>query len=51
LSFAVIAAGPKPAKVSVSIPTFNIQRHLTSRRALRVLRGEAFRTWRVATAA
>jgi hypothetical protein len=29
--------------------TFNVQRHLTSRRALRVLRDEAFRTWRVAT--
>ena len=31
--------------------TFNTQRHLTSRRALRVLRGEAFDTWRTATAA
>src|SRR4249919_2650275 len=31
--------------------TFNVQRHLTSRRTLRVLRDEAFRTWRVATAA
>ena len=31
--------------------TFNVQRHLTSRRALRVLRDEAFRTWRAATAA
>ena len=26
--------------------TFNVQRHLTSRRTLRVLRDEAFRTWR-----
>jgi putative transposase len=31
--------------------TFNIQRHLTSRRTLRVLRKEAFRRWRAATAA
>jgi transposase-like protein len=31
--------------------TFNVQRHLTSRRTLRVLRDEAFRTWRAATAA
>jgi hypothetical protein len=31
--------------------TFNVQRHLTSRRMLRVLREEAFRTWRAATAA
>jgi putative transposase len=31
--------------------TFNVQRHLTSRRALRVLRDEAFRTWRAATVA
>ena len=30
--------------------TFNVQRHLTSR-TLRVLRDEAFRTWRAATAA
>jgi transposase-like protein len=31
--------------------TFNVQRHLTSRDAHRVLRDEAFRTWRTATAA
>ena len=31
--------------------TFNVQRHLTSRFTLRVLRDEAFRTWRTATAA
>jgi transposase-like protein len=31
--------------------TFNVQCHLTSRRPLRVLRDEAFRTWRAATAA
>jgi putative transposase len=31
--------------------TFNVQRHLTSRRMLRVFREEAFRTWRAATAA
>jgi transposase-like protein len=31
--------------------TFNTQRHLTSRNALRVLRGEAFDAWRTATAA
>jgi putative transposase len=31
--------------------TFNTQRHLTSRSALRVLRGEAFDTWKTATAA
>ncbi len=31
--------------------TSNVQRHLTSRRTLRALRGEAFRTWRAATAA
>jgi transposase-like protein len=31
--------------------TFNVQRHLTSRRTLRVLRDGAFRTWRAATAA
>jgi len=30
--------------------TFNFQRHLTSRRTLRVFREEAFRTWRAATA-
>src|SRR5271169_5404847 len=30
---------------------FNIQRHLTSRNTLRVLRGESFETWRAATAA
>ena len=30
---------------------FNVQRHLTSRSTLRVLRDEAFRTWRAATAA
>ena len=31
--------------------TFNVQRHLTYRRTLRVLRDEALRTWRAATAA
>lgn len=31
--------------------TFNVQRHLTSRRLLRVFREDAFRTWRAATAA
>jgi putative transposase len=31
--------------------TLNTQRHLTSRNALRILRGEAFDTWRNATAA
>jgi len=31
--------------------TFNVQRHLTSRRTLRVLRGGALRTWRAVTAA
>jgi hypothetical protein len=31
--------------------TFNVQRRLTSRRTLRTLRTEAFRTWRAATAA
>jgi transposase-like protein len=31
--------------------TFNVQRHLTSRPTLRVLRDEAFQTWRAATAA
>jgi transposase-like protein len=31
--------------------TFNVQRHLTSRRTLRVLRDEALRTWRAAAAA
>ena len=31
--------------------TFNIQRHLTSRRTLRAFREEAFRTWRAVTAA
>src|ERR1700757_2371083 len=31
--------------------TFNVQRHLTSRHTLRVLRDEALRTWRAATAA
>ena len=31
--------------------TFNVQRHLISRRTLRVFRDEAFRTWRAATAA
>jgi transposase-like protein len=31
--------------------TFNVQRHLTSCRTLRIFRDEAFRTWRAATAA
>jgi transposase-like protein len=31
--------------------TFNVQRHLAARRALRVLRDEAFRTWQAATVA
>ena len=31
--------------------TFNVQRHLTSRTTFRVLREEAFQTWRAATAA
>ncbi|HEY5207552.1 MAG TPA: DDE-type integrase/transposase/recombinase, partial [Roseiarcus sp.] len=31
--------------------TFNVPRHLTSRSTLRVLREEAFQTWRAATAA
>ena len=31
--------------------TFNVQRHLVSRKTLRALRGEAFRNWRAATAA
>jgi transposase-like protein len=31
--------------------TFNVQRHLTSRRTLRVLQEEAFQTWRAATVA
>jgi putative transposase len=31
--------------------TFNTQRHLTSRRTMRALRGHAFETWRAATAA
>ena len=31
--------------------TFNVQRHLTSRRLLRVFREDASRTWRAATAA
>jgi putative transposase len=31
--------------------TFNVQRYLTSRRTLRVLRDKAFRTWRAATGA
>jgi transposase-like protein len=31
--------------------TFNVQRHLTSRATLRVLRDEALQTWRAATAA
>jgi transposase-like protein len=31
--------------------TFNVQRHLTSRNTLRVLRDDAFQTWRAATAA
>jgi transposase-like protein len=31
--------------------TFNTQRHLTSRRTMRVLRDDAFGTWRAATAA
>jgi transposase-like protein len=36
---------------AVVLNTFNVQRHLTSRRTLSVLREEAFRTWRAATAA
>jgi putative transposase len=31
--------------------TFNVQRHLISRRTLRVFREEAFRTWRAVTVA
>ena len=31
--------------------TFNVQRHLTSRRTLRALGGDALRTWRAVTAA
>jgi transposase-like protein len=31
--------------------TFNVPRHLRSRRTLRIFRDEAFRTWRAATAA
>jgi hypothetical protein len=31
--------------------TFNVQRHLTSRRTLRVFRDEPFQTWRAATTA
>jgi transposase-like protein len=31
--------------------TFNTQRHLTSRPTLRLLRGDAFRTWKAATVA
>ena len=31
--------------------TFNVQRHLTFRRTLRLFREEAFRTWRAATTA
>src|SRR5271165_267849 len=31
--------------------TFNVQRHLTSRHTLHILREEAFQTWRAATAA
>jgi len=47
---------PGSAQRFLSVPaavqnTFNVQRHLTSRRTLRVLREEAFRTWRAATAA
>jgi transposase-like protein len=36
---------------AVVLNTFDVQRHLTSRRTLRVLREEAFRTWRAATTA
>jgi putative transposase len=47
---------PGSARRSLSVHaavqnTYNVQRHLTSRRTLRVLRDEAFRTWRAATAA
>jgi len=31
--------------------TFNTQQHLTARRTLRILRGDAFRTWKMATVA
>jgi transposase-like protein len=31
--------------------TFSVQRHLVSRNTLRAVRGEAFQTWRAATAA
>jgi putative transposase len=31
--------------------TFNVQRHLTSRHTLRVLRDEALQAWRAVTAA
>jgi putative transposase len=37
--------------LSVHAATFNVQRHLTSRRALRVLRDGALRTWRAVTVA
>ena len=51
------SASNRPDQPSASCPftpvqnTFNVQRHLTSRRTLRVFREEAFRTWRAATAA
>ena len=48
------SSGSAPRFLSVHAAvhnTFNIQRHLTSRRTLRVLRDEALRTWGAATAA
>jgi transposase-like protein len=47
---------PGPAQRFLSVHAavhnnFNIQRHLTSRNTLRVLRGEAFQAWQAATAA
>jgi hypothetical protein len=41
----------KPNSTECEADPFNVQRHLTSRRTLHVLREEAFQTWRAATAA
>jgi hypothetical protein len=53
-NFAADAHGPAQRFLSVPATvhnTFNVQRHLTSRRTLHVFGEEAFRTWRAATAA
>jgi putative transposase len=48
------SAGSAPRALAIHAAvynTFNVQRHLISRKTLRQFRGEAMRTWQAATAA